>query len=66
MVLIIGETFVHLRACDVWKAARDHGVHGLSILEQTDHVMDAHASSFHDGFAPPNAGLAGNVTVPEV
>jgi len=63
VVLVISEALIHLGAGDVRKAPNDNTVHGFTILEETDDVVDTHARALDDRAPAAHARLAGDVAV---
>jgi len=54
---------VNLRFCQVREAGRDNALHGLPVLQEPDHVMNANAGTFDEGVSAANAGFPGNIAV---
>jgi len=64
MILVVRQTLIDLGSGDVGEAGGDDAVHGLTVLERTDHVVDADARAFDDGVAATDSRLASNIAVP--
>jgi hypothetical protein len=63
MVLVIGEALIYLGARNVREAANDYAVHGFTVLEEANDIVDADACAFDDGVASPHARLARDIAV---
>ena len=51
MILEVRQTLIDLGTGGVGEAAGDDAIHGLTVLEQTDHVVDTNARAFNNGVA---------------
>jgi hypothetical protein len=63
VVLVIREALIYLGAGDVRKATTHDAIHGFTILEEADDVVDADACVLDDGVAAAHARLACDVPI---
>ena len=63
MIFIVGQAFVNLGFCKAWEAGRDNALHGLSVLQEADDVMNSNAGAFDEGVDAANTRSSTNIAV---
>lgn len=64
VIFVEGQAFVDLRPRKVGKTAvADHAVHGFTVLQQRDDVVNANTRAFDSGMATANPGGTNDVAI---
>jgi hypothetical protein len=63
MVFVIGEAFVDLSPCETRETAHHYGFDSLTILKQSDHIVDSNPGIPDNRVAAPHARRSNNVTI---
>jgi hypothetical protein len=63
MVFVVGKAFIHLGAGDTGEASIHDGVHCLTVLEQSDYVVDTNAGAFDESMPAAYTHVPNDVAV---